>query len=68
MLKLIDFYNKEIRNLLYKHSDLPKIFVSFEDLVKNPTREAQRLTIFLDLELTEKKVKKIKNSLFQENV
>lgn len=55
----VNSYNKEILNFLVKHPDLPKIFITFENIISNPVKEAKRLSDFLGLELKEKQIIKI---------
>lgn len=58
-LKLVNFYTGEMLAFLERHPDLPNIFLSFEEIVANPRKEAERLADFLGLELTEKKMEDI---------
>lgn len=58
-LRSINFYNQEILRFLEKHPDLPRIFITFEDIINNPIKEAKRLSNFLDLELGEKQIVEI---------
>ena len=54
-LKLVNFYTEEMLAFLERHPRLPSVFVSFEDIVADPEKEAERLADFLDLELSEEK-------------
>jgi hypothetical protein len=58
-LKLVNYYYGEILRFMDRHPDLPKVFVSFEDLVRDPLKEAGRLAEFLGIEFTEKKMRKV---------
>lgn len=58
-LKLVDFYYGEILRFMDRHPDLPKVLLSFEDLVRNPVKEAGMLAEFLGIEFTEKKMRKV---------
>lgn len=60
MLKAVNFHNRIILDLLEKHPELPRIFIAFENIINNPSKEAKRLADFLGLELTNEKRKKIK--------
>ncbi len=58
-LKLVDYYYGEILRFVDRHPELPKEFVSFEDLVQHPLREAGRLARFLEVDFTEKKQRQV---------
>jgi hypothetical protein len=58
-LKLVNYYHGETLRFIDGHPDLPKVFVSFEDLVSDPLKEAGRLAEFLGIEFTEKKMRKV---------
>jgi hypothetical protein len=58
-LKLENFYQTEMLHFLETHPELPKVFVSFEDLVTHSTREAARLADFLGVELDREKAMKV---------
>ena len=59
-LKITDPYNDGILNFLRKYPGLPKIFITFEDLINNPIREAKKLSDFLGLKLKEEQIAEIK--------
>ena len=58
-LKLVNFYYGEIFRFIECHPELPKIFISFEEIIDNPVREAGRLAEFLGIELTDEKITNI---------
>lgn len=60
-LKLVNYYYAEILGFIDRHPELPKAFLSFEDLVENPLKEAGRLAEFLGVEFTEKKMRQVEN-------
>ena len=53
---LVDFYGGETVAFFERHPELPNIFLSFEEVVVNPKKEAERLADFLSLELTDEKL------------
>lgn len=59
-LTLVSDYNQEILSVLKNNPEIPKIFVAYEDIVKNPAQEAGRLATFLGISLIEEKLSKIK--------
>jgi hypothetical protein len=58
-LKLVNFYYGELFNFIERHPELPKLFISFEEIIGDPVREGARLAEFLGIELTEEKISKI---------
>ncbi|HEY2989807.1 MAG TPA: sulfotransferase [Candidatus Binatia bacterium] len=58
-LKLVNFYHDEMMRFVDRHPDLPALFLSFEDVLSEPGREAARIAEFLGVELTEEKLDKI---------
>ncbi len=58
-LKLAHFYTGEILAFLERHPNLPNIFVSFEDVVAEPKKEAERLAAFLGLNLSDETIENI---------
>lgn len=59
-LKLINLYNSHTFKFLERHPEVPRIFIGFEDLVNHPVEEVGQLAKYLDLELTEEKIKRLK--------
>jgi len=59
-LNLDRIYQEKIKSFLEKHPDLPKIVLSFEEIIKNPIKEAEKIANFLGLNLNEKKIEKIR--------
>jgi hypothetical protein len=62
-LSLAGFYYAEMFKALERHRALPSINVSFEDVVSQPMREAEKLANFLQLSLTEEKRAQIDKSV-----
>lgn len=62
-LSLANFYYGEMFKALERHQALPCINVSFEDVVREPMREAEKLANFLQLTLTEEKRAQINTSV-----
>lgn len=58
-LKLVHFYHGEMMGFIDRHPELPKVFLSFEELVHDPVKEAARLAEFLGIELTDKKADEV---------
>lgn len=58
-LKLVDFYTGEMLAFLERHPDLPNLFVSFEDLIAEPRKEAEKLAAFLGIDLTAAMIEEI---------
>lgn len=58
-LKIYNLHNQSIVDFLNAHPSLPRIFVTFEGILKNPIGEAERLADFLDVSLTNEKIQKI---------
>ena len=58
-LKLANFYTGEILAFLERHPDMPSIFLSFEEIMADPSKETERLAHFLGLELSEEKMANI---------
>jgi predicted CopG family antitoxin len=63
-LKLTNFHNKIILDFLEKYPNLPRIFISFGDVINNPLKEAKRITEFLGLEPIEKKFQEINKFVY----
>ena len=66
-LEIVDFYNESIRRFLLLHPDLPCIFLSFEDIIRNPVGQSQKLADFLGLSLDSEKRKQIKKFVIPRN-
>ena len=62
-LSIANFYYGEMFKALERHQELPCINVSFEDMVRQPMREAEKLADFLQLPLTEEKRAQIGKSV-----
>lgn len=58
-LKLMNLYNNHTFNFLERHPEVPRIFIGFEDLVSHPVGEVGKLAKYLDVELTEEKIKRL---------
>jgi hypothetical protein len=58
-LNLTGFYNEEIIKFFDRHLDLPKIFVTFEDVYEDPVGEAKKIADFIELEWTKEKKERI---------
>ncbi len=58
-LRLGNYFNKEIIELLKRHPDLPRIFVAYEDLMEEPIKESKKLADFLGVPMTKKERGKI---------
>lgn len=53
-LKLCNYYYQSIFNFLDSHPGLPVLFVTFADIVANPSKEAERMADFLNIEFAAK--------------
>ncbi|HSE84298.1 MAG TPA: sulfotransferase domain-containing protein [Thermodesulfobacteriota bacterium] len=60
-LRVSNSYYQGIFNFLSVHPTLPTMFISFEDMVNNPTREAKKLADFLGVEFTPEKAEEAIN-------
>jgi hypothetical protein len=60
-LKLANFYQKEMVDFLDRYPQFPAILVTFDDIVRQPMKEAARLAEFLDIDLDEKKRKAVEH-------
>lgn len=49
-LQICSYYYKSIFDFLDSHPDLPVLFVSFDDIVANPSKETGRMADFLNIE------------------
>jgi len=67
ILKIINERNKRMMQSLQKYPDIPKIFISFEDLVFNSIKESQKIADFLGIDLSSNKVRKIKKFVIPNN-
>jgi hypothetical protein len=59
-LKLVATYNEQITNFLERHQDFPKIFVSYEILIKDPISESRKLSAFLGIDFTKQRENEIR--------
>jgi hypothetical protein len=59
-IELSIFYYQNIFAFLRKYPALPKIFVSYDDVLNNPQTETKRLAEFLDLRLTTEQLHKVR--------
>ena len=60
MLKISNYFDREIFEFLGRHKNLPTLFVSFEEIVCDPVKEATRLAEFLGLGLDGKQADRIR--------
>jgi len=63
LLRVVKNLDKEIFCCAERHKEIPTIFVTFEDIITNPIKEADRICRFLDLTLNRDKVKRINEFL-----
>lgn len=57
-LKLTNLYYNQIFTFLEQHPDLPRIFVSFEGIVKKPQEHIKNLAEFIGIHLTSETLRK----------
>ena len=58
-LQIANFYDRIILEFFGKYPTLPHFFISFEDIIDNPTRETIKMAKFLGLTLTKQQMNKI---------
>jgi len=66
-LQICKFYYGCIFNFLESHPNLPRIFVSFEDIINNPEKETNLIANFLNIKTCPSKMKKIKYIVIPRN-
>ena len=66
-LKLANFYDRIILDFFEKHPRLPRLFISFEDILADTTKEAKRIANFLDVEPTRKQLGEINSFVIPRN-
>ncbi len=67
ILYAVEERNKRMIRFLRKHQEIPKIFISFENIVSNPIKESEKMANFLSLKLTFQKKRKIKKFVIPRN-
>jgi hypothetical protein len=60
-LQLAHFYHGKMVKILQSHRRVPTVCTAFEDVVSDPIEEAKKLAVFLELELTERKISAIQS-------
>lgn len=60
-LKLIELYNKRIDSFFKKHSSLKKLDLFYENIIKNPRVEIEKIIRFLEIKQDDKKIRLIIN-------
>lgn len=58
-LMLVNFYNERILSFLAEHPDVPRKYIAFEELVREPVAVAGELANFIDCELSKARAKTI---------
>ncbi|PJA83645.1 MAG: hypothetical protein CO146_00810 [Candidatus Nealsonbacteria bacterium CG_4_9_14_3_um_filter_37_29] len=66
-LKLANFYDRIILDFLEKYQKLPQLFIAFEDIIENPTRETKRVTKFLGITPTKQQIDRILDFVMPRN-
>ena len=62
------FYYRSILDFFRKNTHLPKYFISYEAIIRNPKKETKNLATFLEIEPTKIQLKKAKNFVIPEKI